>query len=60
VECKGRFAHDRCKRNIKIQVEEVGWDRSGIELAGKYTFFYGKGNQIYELGTGLSLQKGII
>jgi exonuclease III len=35
-----------------VGVQEVRWDRGGIEPAGIYTLFYGKGNQNYELGTG--------
>jgi hypothetical protein len=31
-------------------VQEVGWESSGTEPAGEYTFFYGKGNQNQELG----------
>jgi hypothetical protein len=32
-------------------VQEVRWDRVGMELAGEYTFCYGKGNENHELGT---------
>jgi hypothetical protein len=51
------FAHDRCERNSRIKVrfvgiQEVRWDRGSTEPAGEYTFFYGKRNENYELGTG--------
>jgi hypothetical protein len=35
-----------------LGVQEVRWKSGGTELAGEYTFFYGKGNEIHELGTG--------
>jgi hypothetical protein len=31
---------------------QVRWEGGGTEPAGKNTFFYGKGNENYELGTG--------
>jgi hypothetical protein len=34
---------------------EVRWEGGGTEPAGKYTFFYGKGNENQELTTGLLL-----
>jgi hypothetical protein len=34
--------------------------REGTESAGEYTFFYGNGNENYELGTGLFVHKRII
>jgi hypothetical protein len=37
-----------------VGVQEVRWDRGGTEPAGQYTFFYGKGNEHHELGTGFS------
>jgi hypothetical protein len=35
-----------------VGVQEVIWDRGGTEPAVEYTFSYGKGNGIHELGTG--------
>jgi hypothetical protein len=35
-----------------VGVQEVRWGAGGTEPAGDYTFFYGKGNKNYELGTG--------
>jgi hypothetical protein len=37
---------------VLVGVQEVRWDRGGIEPAAEYTFFYGNGNDNYELGTG--------
>jgi hypothetical protein len=43
-----------------LGVQEVRWNRGGTEPADEYTFFYGTGNEIYELGTGLFVHNRII
>jgi hypothetical protein len=41
----------RYKLNL-VGVQEVRWEGGGTEPAGEYTFFYRKGNENHELGTG--------
>jgi hypothetical protein len=43
-----------------VGVQEVRWVGGGTEPAGEYTFFYGKGNENHELGTGIFVRKTII
>jgi hypothetical protein len=43
-----------------VGVQAVRCEDSGTEPAGEYTFFYGKGNENSELGTGHFVHKRII
>jgi hypothetical protein len=43
-----------------VGVQEGRWEGSGTEPAGEYTFFYGKGKEDHELGTGFFVHKRII
>jgi hypothetical protein len=35
-----------------VGVQKVSWDKEGTVRAGEYTFFYGKGQENHQLGTG--------
>jgi hypothetical protein len=48
------------KYKLDLVGVKVRWEGSGTEPAGEYTFFYGKGNQNHELGTGFLMYKRIV
>jgi hypothetical protein len=43
-----------------VGVQEARWEGGGTKPAGEYIFFYGKGNESHELGTGFFVHKRII
>jgi hypothetical protein len=43
-----------------VGVQEVRWEGGGTEVAGEYTFFYGKRYDNHKLGTGFFVHKRII
>jgi hypothetical protein len=43
-----------------VGVQEVTWNGGGNEPAGEYMFFYGRGNENHELGTGFFVHKRIM
>ena len=49
----------RCKLDL-VGVQEVRWDKWGTVRAGNCNFFYKKGNENHQLGTGFCVHHRIL
>jgi len=43
-----------------VAVQEIRWDRVGTVRAGDCNFFYGKGNENHQLGTGFFVHHRVV
>ena len=53
--------YEDCRRKLDlVDVQEGRWDREGTVRAGDCNFFYGKGNENHQLGTGFLVHYRIL
>jgi hypothetical protein len=45
-------ATELARYKLDVGVQEVRWDKGNMVISEDYNFFYGKGNENHQLGTG--------
>ena len=53
-------ARKLARYKLDVGVQKVRWDKGGTVRAGDYNFFYGKGSENYQLGTGFFVHRRIV
>ena len=49
----------KCKLDL-VGLQEIRWDKRGTVREEDYDFFYGKGNENHQLGTGFFVHQRIV